>query len=140
MRRDTLHLTLAFVGDVAVESLDGLEACGRAAAETFPAFAFDLDAFGYWPHNHIVWAGCRETPAALAALAARLRTQLEQSGFALEKRPFAAHVTLLRHARCGPPPTMEGIPWRAGALHLMASARSHEGADYRVLGAFPFTR
>ena len=98
MRRDTLHMTLAFLGGVAAPRLADAE----AAASRVTATAFDLavDRIGCWKRKRIVWAGCTVVPAALVDLAGELAQQLRAAGFVLEERPFAAHATLLRNADC----------------------------------------
>jgi 2'-5' RNA ligase len=91
----------------------------------------------YWPHNRIVWAGPRETPPALAALADDLARALGRAGFELEDRAFSAHVTLLRRARVRhalPPPP--AVSWPVEAFALVRSDLSAEGASYSVLRRF----
>jgi hypothetical protein len=61
MRRDTLHLTLAFLGDVEV----ALPGSWRPSARLGARPSGCSWTLGYWRHNHIVWAGCAERPAAL---------------------------------------------------------------------------
>lgn len=130
MRRDTLHLTLAFIGDVSPERLADLLAVGdRTGAE---AFTLTIDRLGGWRHNRIVWAGAETCPPPLAALVARLGTGLEGAGFPVERRPFAAHVTLLRNSRTQPrTEPIAPIEWKIGGFGLFQSHLSPEGADYR---------
>ncbi|WP_332674821.1 RNA 2',3'-cyclic phosphodiesterase [Aromatoleum sp.] len=129
MRRDTLHITLAFLGDVAQERLPALLAVGdRVGAE---AFTLALDRLGGWRHNRIVWAGAHETPPALAALVGRLNGELAAAGFPVEQRSFAPHVTLLRNARAAlPERSVDPIEWRVDGFALMASQRREDGAQY----------
>lgn len=132
MRQETLHLTLAFVGEVPRARLPELvEAGGAIRAEPF---ALQLDQTGHWSHNRIVWLGAQQCPPALQALAGRLGRQLAQCGFALEKRRFHPHVTLLRKANQHPgsapwPP----LRWQVVDFVLVESCRDHEGARYRAL-------
>src|SRR5204862_4306072 len=56
-RDETIHLTLAFLGDGDVSKAS---AAGRAVKAQ--AFEFPLEQARYWPHNHVVWIGPRETP------------------------------------------------------------------------------
>ena len=101
MRRETLHLTLAFVGDVDRDRLPALEAVGDAVGG--PGFELPIDAVGYWPHNRIVWAGSTACPVAAARLADDLALALASAGFEIEKRRFVPHVTLVRKAARPPP-------------------------------------
>lgn len=133
MRRDTFHLTLAFIGDIPRERVVDLITAG----DRIPAAAFVLkmDRIATWRHNRIVWAGAREVPEALADLVARLNVVLVEAGFPVEQRKFAAHVTLLRNARADlasdeiDPP----IDWQVGGFALVESDRREDGAHYKLL-------
>ena len=132
LRPDTLHLTLAFIGDVALPRLPELVAVGdRIGAATFTLV---LDRMGSWRHNRIVWAGAREVPEPLAGLAAGLGGALEAAGFAIERRRFAPHVTLLRNARQSiVEQSVPAIEWRVERFVLVKSERSAEGSRYRAI-------
>ncbi|CAB1367979.1 RNA 2',3'-cyclic phosphodiesterase [Denitratisoma oestradiolicum] len=136
MARDTLHLTLAFLGQVEETRL--LELHDIAAAIRVPAFTLTLDRLGYWRHNRILWAGCATLPPELEALAAALHQALRHAGFAMEERPFAAHVTLLRNARCEVVPGLAlSQSWSVAGFGLVESRPSPAGADYRMLASWP---
>ncbi len=133
MRRDTLHMTLAFIGDVAPERLAALLAVGDRVGAA--AFTLALDRLAGWRHNRIVWAGAHETPAPLAALVGRLNGELAAAGFPVEQRSFAPHVTLLRNARATlPERTVDPIEWRVDGFALMESQRREDGAHYTPMG------
>lgn len=164
MRKSTLHLTLAYVGDVGeVGEVDGanradtagdgrlagLLALGRAVAEQsrLPApLALQLDCLGYWRHNHILWAGCERVPAGLGLLAARLADALRAGGQPLPQispaRPFAPHVTLVRKLAAVPDArALEALkeapqPWLCDEFALLASAPTESGAAYRTLASW----
>ncbi|NTV09709.1 MAG: RNA 2',3'-cyclic phosphodiesterase [Zoogloea sp.] len=139
MRRDTLHLTLAFIGGVPQRDLPRLRSI--AADISADSFEFDLDRLGFWNRKGIVWAGCSGQPAGLDELAARLGTGLRAAGFEVEARPFVAHVTLLRNARhetALPEPGL--IRWKAADFVLVESLPSPERARYRVVGRWPLLR
>ena len=135
MRRDTLHLTLAFIGYVPEARLAGLvEALGAVAGE---AFRLDLDRLGYWRHNQIVWAGCAERPAALDGLVQALRLRLAALDFSVAETGFVPHVTLLRKAAmAGALPAFGPIAWPVAEFVLMESCRSDAGARYRRLAGW----
>lgn len=137
MRRDTLHLTLAFIGDIARERLDALRAAADKVA--FAPFTLRLDRIAGWRHNHIVWAGATELPAELESLVSQLNAALAEGGFPVERRKFAAHVTLLRNAR-GEFPAAEldpPIDWPVGEFVLVESDLRPEGAQYTVVASWP---
>lgn len=109
MAPESLHLTLAFLGDTAEERLPELISLAGPLAATAPPFTLRLDGFGYWPHNHIVWASCREIAAPLRELAGAFKRELGAHQFPTEARPFHPHVTLLRKVRA-PPPALDAMP------------------------------
>lgn len=137
MRRETLHLTLAFLGDVSDERLAEV----RRVADGVVGEAFDvaLDRIGYWKHNRILWAG-GESPR-LTLLAKHLNDGLRAAGFRLDGRPFVAHMTLLRDARCAALPLAPVPPlpvvWTASEFVLVESKLSSEGSSYEVVGRWP---
>ena len=135
MRRDTLHLTLAFIGAVPEARLPGLvEALGAVAGE---AFQLNLDRFGYWRHKRIVWAGCAGWPTALDRLVADLRRSLAALGLPVDDRPFVPHVSLLRNtAQASALPALGPIAWPTAGFVLIESCLSDTGARYRRLAGW----
>ena len=132
VRRENLHVTLAFLGETARARLPELAAI--LAQVRAPQFDLVLDRLGYWPHNRIVYGGTSAMPPALVALAAGLGSRLRDAGFRGDDRPYVAHVTLLRHAQRGPEDTrVEPVAWHVGELVLVESLRTDSGQDYRPL-------
>jgi len=136
MRRDTLHLTLAFVGEVAPTRVAELVAIGATLAAA--PFTLCIERLGGWRHNRIAWAGAQAVPEALAALAAELAAKLQGAGFPIERRAFAPHVTLLRRIETDLAPCCIGpIEWRAERIALVRSQREVEGARYEIVAEWP---
>lgn len=132
MRRDSLHLTLAFIGAVSPVQLDSLHSL--AGEIRVAPFDLTLDQFGWWPHNRILWAGCQTTPSCQRRLFDELSRALATAGFAVDQRPYSPHVTLARGARCDNLPVLEApIRWRVDTLTLAESWLQPSGARYRVL-------
>lgn len=131
MRRDTLHMTLAFIGEVPADRIEILRrAAGRVVA---PAFSLCLDRLGCWRHKRIVWMGCSEPPLQLLTLVGQLYERLDEVGLPLEPADFAPHMTLLRNvhcARCVPFPELEPISWSASEFVLVESRLSSAGSHY----------
>ena len=127
-----IHLTLAFLGEA-----DPGRAASAARHVAGRAHALPVEQAQYWKHRRIVWAGPREMPAALATLAGALRGELEDCGFALEKREFLAHVTLLRNVReCGALPALPQLGWPVGEFLLVRSRTSPQGSRYEPIERF----
>lgn len=91
----------------------------------------------YWARNRIVWAGPRETPAALDLLCCSLFRWLKEKGFRTENRKFAAHVTLIRKARgAGALPMLPAVDWPVEEVVLVRSRQSAAGSRYEVIERF----
>ena len=125
---EKIHLTLAFLGEA-----DAGKAKAAASRVEAGAFSLPLEQARHWAHNQIVWAGPRQLPGGLARLAELLQLELYKEAFILERRPFAAHVTLLREAPAQPLPVLPRVEWPAKEFALVGSS----GGAYRTLERFP---
>lgn len=141
-RADTLHITLAFLGDIPLDRLPGLlELAGRVRAG---AFDLCLDQLGYWRHNRIFWAGCSHTPVGIQGLVAALKGQLQaaQIPFDASHRDFVPHVTLVRKLP-NPPgetPPFSPITWPCREFVLIRSRLAPAGPSYEVFGRWPLAK
>jgi 2'-5' RNA ligase len=132
----SIHLTLAFVGDIDLPGLEALQDIGDA----LPRETFDLvlDATGGFARPRIAWVAPSLIPAALSKLQADLAGALAAGGFRVEEREFAPHLTLAR--KCEQVPTREvivPIPWRVDAVRLWASAPRLGPGRYEELAVWP---
>jgi 2'-5' RNA ligase len=136
MRRENLHLTLAFLG--ATEAALVPDLIALAAGVRFAPIRLPLDRVGYWKHNRIIWCGAGEEPQALAALVEGLRARLDAAGIRYDRKPFVSHVTLVRDA-AGLPAAPAWVPlvWEASDFALMSSTRVEGRVTYQVLQRFP---
>lgn len=96
-RVENLHLTLAFLGETARGG-----AAGAAMRQVHhPPFFLTLSSLGRFKRSSggdIWWAGIERSDALLSVQHA-LCGQLEKAGFAIDKKPFRAHITLAREVR-----------------------------------------
>jgi 2'-5' RNA ligase len=134
MRPETLHLTLAFLGNVASDRLPA----ARAAADRVAAasFSFTLDRLEYWRHNRLLWAGGDAAPGLLA-LAGQLQDSLRQNGFALEERRFVPHVTLARNVKEAQGADLPPLCWECRSFALVRSVPSPDGSVYENVAVWP---
>jgi len=137
MRVDTLHLTLAFLGEVADHQLPRLHAA--AATVAGESFVLDIDHFTYWPHKRIFWARSATIPRQATELAGQLNSTLKNIEFRPITNPshaFVPHLTLLRNVRdpIGAPPPLPALRWHCERFVLVRSHRSARGADYKHIG------
>ncbi len=129
---DKIHLTLAFLGSVSPEK--AVVAARRVQARPHE---LALEKVQYWKHNRIVWAGPREVPPELKTLVQALHLELYRAEYILERRPFAAHVTLLRSAQAPAElPRLPKVEWPVRELTLVQSANCAKGSVYEVVERF----
>ena len=145
---ENLHLTLAFLGDVAdgtahevAEALDGARLPGLTVALS------GLTLFGgRWPAVLAVGA----TGAGLAPLHAKVMRIAREAGVDLRRERFRPHVTIARfpremgpkeQARLGEFLALNGTfalpPEPALSVSLCRSHLTQDGAQYEPLASFP---
>ena len=113
-RREALHLTLHFIGDVPEDVARAYQRALRAVE----ADAFDLrvSGVGQFPPEarpRVIWAGVVNTPA-LRDLHESVGRALEKEGFQRERRRFQPHITLMRFRK----PIRRGAASRWISAHL----------------------
>jgi len=141
MRTDTLHMTLAFLGEadeVAAQQL--AEACVRWM---LPSGAMVLREPGRFRNAKVVWLGpSASEPSSLAWLHQaneRLWSHLAPLGWRAREPVFRPHVSLLRNAGAGDPEALKGVPvnWTPGRCVLVASRPTATGSRYTMLAEIP---
>src|SRR6266581_8275864 len=99
VKRQNLHYTLHFLGELGA---DGLRRAGEAADEAARGahcFAAALGALGAFPHPRrarVLWAGMSQGAEPLTALAWALEAALRKRGFERADHPFSPHLTIGR--------------------------------------------
>lgn len=143
--KDSMHVTLKFLGSVSEEAIARLSAeLDALAARPAPALVIGaLAAFPEPGHARVVILDV-EDGGALASLAARLEDLAEREGVAREARAYHPHLTL---ARLGRPRDArawlasrphEPRPTRAVAITLYESVTAPSGARYTPLARASF--
>jgi len=142
---DSIHLTLKFLGNIAVDRIDEITRAMEEAAQTVPPFHLEIKDVGAFPNLkrvQVVWVGISGEVDKLGQLQQRIESNLERLGFAPESRPFTAHLTLARlrnqasldeRQRFGQ--LIADTRFQAGtievdAISLMRSQLTREGAIY----------
>lgn len=135
---DSLHVTLAFLGDVEAARVPAIEAALEEACaghEAFEARLAELGSFGRRAEATL-WQGFDTAgQAGLAALARDVRTALEARGFTFDAKPFRAHVTLMRQANLtrGTLPMAHTASGTVGTVTLFKSDLSGKRPVYTPL-------
>lgn len=142
-RGDTIHLTLAFLGDIPVAELPRLQAVGDRVRGA--RFSLRIDRLDYWRHKRLLWAGPSEVPRCLRDLHKQLLAALAESGFRgdLKGGEFTPHITLVRHVSLENPdltglggdPTWP-LDWPCSSFALLRSELSSAGPNYTLLRTF----
>lgn len=125
---EKIHLTLAFLGES-----DPAKAIAAARPVRARRSELCLDRARYVRRNEMVWAVASEAPMQLVE---SLHANLAGAGFALEKRPYAAHVTLLRKApQPVALPPLPRVEWPIDEFVLVRS----RGPSYEPVERFPLS-
>jgi 2'-5' RNA ligase len=146
VKKENLHLTLKFLGNVNEKALSSIkEALKRIASDT-KAFKFKLQGFGAFPtpkRARVLWVGISEGNSQVITLAEKVDYELSRLGFEREKRKFHPHITL---ARLKKPASLHKFPSldkeieiKADEIVLFQSILKPEGPNYISLNIFPFS-
>lgn len=131
-RAPSIHITLAFLGEVAEARVAELQAL--AVQRQSGAFDIELTRLGWWQHSHIAWVAPEASPQALTDLVNQLRCQLQTAGYNTDMRTYSPHVTLLRKADCPPPlPTIATMLWTARDFVLVKSVTVEHEPAYEII-------
>jgi 2'-5' RNA ligase len=99
VRKEGIHLTLKFLGDVDRDDLEKIHIAMERATEAtspFVLYGQDTGVFPDFRRPRVIWIGLSGDLQVLFALQASVESQLKGLGFAEDKRPFKGHLTLGR--------------------------------------------
>jgi len=142
---DSIHLTLKFLGNIAIDSTGEITKAMEEAAEGIPPFHLEVKDLGAFPNLkrvQVAWVSISGEVDKLGQLQQRIESNLARLGFAAESRPFTPHLTLARlrnqasldeRQRFGQ--LIADTKFEAGtikveAISLMRSQLTREGAIY----------
>ena len=128
-RLEDLHLTLAFIGDIAADV--ACELSDAIKKLRFKPFAWRPDTVGFFRDAGVVWIGTVGEPVKpLASLADRVRALLDDKGVAYDKRPLAPHITLLRGVDRFVAEKVSPIHWHIESIALYRSDPARRASSY----------
>ena len=151
VRPEALHVTLKFIGHVAVERLPDFR---RALAPVRSGAPVELHyrGIGFFPDAHrprVLWCAVRASPN-LPELAAKIERSLEPLGIAGKSRAFVPHLTL---AWLDPSANLRNLvraaegmedqdfgPAHETEFHLYESMLKTSGAEYKKLESYSFVK
>jgi len=99
VKRDNLHYTMRFLGEIGDDGLRRASEAAEVAAARHRAFEAVLGAAGAFPNARkarVLWLGLVHGAEALTALARDVELELRRRGFDRADRPFAPHLTIGR--------------------------------------------
>lgn len=143
---EQLHLTLAFLGEVAEKTAGNLSE--RLALIQISQFSLSFSGHGCFPNRHrprVLWAGVDPQPSLLQ-LAARVHEVVQECGIHQEDRPFSPHITLARlkfpavrevDAFLTMPQKQKLLPFPVSEFTLFQSMLTQKGASHVPIRTFP---
>ena len=148
---DGIHLTMKFLGNIAVDRVEGITRAMEEAVCGISPFQLKVKELGVFPNFkrvQVAWVGLTGEVDKLAQLQKRIESNLTPLGFAPESRPFAPHLTLARlRAQTSPDEkqrfgqliantTFEAAHTiEVDAISLMKSQLTREGAIYSQINS-----
>jgi RNA 2',3'-cyclic 3'-phosphodiesterase len=148
----SLHLTLAFLGDLEDERLAAAYEATQAAARQGAPFQLAFDRLGIFGPAHaprVIWAGVSGDVASLRRVQGALAGDLDQRGFPPQEHPFSPHLTLARIKDRLPTPEGTALQqrantplthtatWTVTTLDVMKSEVARPAARYTTLASYP---
>ena len=95
----SIHLTLKFLGNIAVDMIGEITRAMEAAVQGMSPFDLEVKDLGAFPNLkrvQVVWVGISGEADKLSQLQKRIESNLSSLGFAPESRQFTPHLTLAR--------------------------------------------
>jgi 2'-5' RNA ligase len=143
---ENLHLTLKFLGQIAVETAPRLREVLEEAVAVHPPFEVRFAGLGAFPHParaRVIWVGMCSGALEMARIQTVVEDACGRLGFQPEGRPFAPHLTIGRVKFAKNPRALADALAEAGqrdygemlvqGIHLMRSELFPSGPKYSIL-------
>jgi 2'-5' RNA ligase len=98
-RVENIHLTLKFLGNVALDHIPKISAAATRATEQFSQFAIAVGNTGVFPRPsraQVLWIGVNDPSGNLSALQEKFEDLCAAEGFPKEDRAYKPHLTIAR--------------------------------------------
>jgi RNA 2',3'-cyclic 3'-phosphodiesterase len=149
----SLHLTLAFLGDLDDEHLAAAHEATQAAARQGAPFQLAFDRLGTFGQAHaprVIWAGVGGDVGALRRVQGALASELDQRGFPPQEHPaYSPHITLAKIKDRLPTPEGAALQqrantplthtatWTVTTLDVIKSELIRPAVRYTTLAGYP---
>ncbi|MFC2048466.1 RNA 2',3'-cyclic phosphodiesterase [Chloroflexota bacterium] len=142
---ESIHLTLKFLGNIAVDRTGEITRAIEEAAQGISSFLLEVKDLGVFPNFkrvQVAWVGMSGDIDKLGQLQQNIESSLARLSFASESRPFAPHLTIARlrdrasldeqqkFGQLIAETRFEAGTFRVDAISLMKSQLTREGAIY----------
>jgi len=147
----SIHLTLKFLGNIAVDRLSAITRAMEEATRELSPFQLKVTGLGVFPNLkrvQVAWVGIGGEVDKLGQLQQRMESNLVPLGFAVESRPFTPHLTLARLRDRASPDERQRFGQliastkfeavytiKVDSINLMRSQLTREGAIYSRLSS-----
>lgn len=149
VKRENVHLTLKFIGEIPEDKLAGLSIILKNVADRHSSFLAVAEGIGSFPtikNPKVIWAGIKEGHEQIANISRDIEEKAKKIGFAAEEKPFTSHITIGRvnqkDRREKSQELTEGLsalsgwkggPMKVNSLLLMSSILKREGSEYTIV-------
>jgi len=146
VKPESAHLTLKFLGEASAQQISAMSAALDEIAPAVAAFEVGFGGLGVFPNERrprVLWVGITTGTEEVRVLAKAIDERAGAAGFARERRPFSAHLTLGRfrspagwerlHELVAANEGFDAGRIEAHEVHLIHSVLSPEGPRYTAL-------
>ncbi|MBA7658640.1 RNA 2',3'-cyclic phosphodiesterase [subsurface metagenome] len=147
----SIHLTLKFLGNIAVDRISAITRAMEEATRELSPFQLKVTGLGVFPNLkrvQVAWVGIGGEVDKLSQLQQRIESNLVPLGFTAESRRFTPHLTLARLRDRASPDERQRFGQliastkfeavytiKVDSLNLMRSQLTREGAIYSRLSS-----
>lgn len=139
-KRESLHVTLAFLGDVLERDVQDVKDALQASCSLMQTpVRLEPERIGHFgsADDALLWLGLKKD-RSLLRLARLLRIELKMRSIPFDEKEFVPHVTLARRAKlpAAIPSVLNAEGSTASTAVLYESRLSSDGARYRAIETF----
>ncbi len=142
-KKDNLHITLLFMGNVEMEDVFNAFEKTEEIAEKVNAFEIEINEIEYFPNNNprMIWVKGRESKELK-----KIQNYLDKELFNRRNKEFSPHMTLGRIRQWQfkriekeeiPSLGEINLKFRVNSIEVMESELKRSGPNYTILKSFP---
>ena len=153
VKKDNLHLTMKFLGDISSEQTEKLKIILKEITSRYSPFIIKLSSnIGIFPTYRmprIIWIGIKEGANQLQELYNYIETMLYKEGFPGENKEFSSHITIGRvkfiknkdnFIQILKRIEISNLSQEVKSIELMGSKLTPNGPIYNITAEFPLSK